>query len=42
MGSHAVNYEKKVPPCVSGEVLGWLVNLPEEVFRPSDKGVSLG
>ena len=39
MGSHAVNYEKKVSPCLSGEVLGWLVNLPEEVFRPSDKGV---
>ena len=39
MGSHAVNYEKKVPPCVSGEVLGWAVRLQQETFRPSDKGV---
>ncbi len=27
LGSHAVNYEKKVPPCVTGEVLGWSVRL---------------
>ena len=38
MGSKAVSYEKKVPPCLSCEVLGWLVCLITESFRPSEKG----
>jgi len=39
MGSKAISYEKKVPPCLSCEVLGWLICLFTESFRPSDKGI---
>jgi hypothetical protein len=39
MGSKAVSYEKKVPPCLSCEVLGWLICLIAESFRPSNKGI---
>jgi hypothetical protein len=39
MGSKAVSYEKKVPPCLSCEVLGWLICLITESFRPSEKGI---
>ena len=38
MGSKAVSYEKKVPPCLSCDVLGWLICLITESFRPSEKG----
>ena len=39
MGSTAINFEKKLFPSVSGEVLGWSVCLCSETFRPSDKGI---
>ena len=38
MGSGAVSYEKKVLPCVTGEVLGWRVCLYDETFAPGEKG----
>ena len=34
IGSKAVNYSKRIAPTVSGEVLGWMVNLVPETFRP--------
>ena len=39
IGSKAVNYSKRLAPTVSGEVLGWMVNLVPETFRPGDKAV---
>ena len=39
MGSKAMNYEKRVTPCLSGDVLGWAVCLETETFRPCDKGI---
>jgi hypothetical protein len=39
MGSKAISYDKKVPPCVSCEILGWLIDLDTETLRPSPKGI---
>ena len=32
------SYEKKVPPCLTCEVLGWCVDLNLETLRPGAKG----
>ena len=39
IGSKAVNYSKRLAPTVSGEVLGWMLNLAPQTFRPGDKAV---
>ena len=39
IGSKAVSYEKQVLPCLSCEVLGWLIDLITETLRPSEKGI---
>ena len=39
IGSKAVNYSKRLAPTVNGEVLGWMLNLVPETFRPGDKAI---
>ena len=41
-GSGAVSYDKKIPPCVTGEVLGWRVCVRQETFAPGAKGSHAG
>ena len=39
IGSKAVNYSKRLAPTLNGEVLGWMINLVPETFRPGDKAI---
>ena len=38
-GSTGVSYDKKVPPCLEADVIGWGACLTTETFRPAAKGI---